>query len=172
MNPTVRKFLVPAAVVALLGLLLAGLLRPSSAPDPMAGQPAPGFTLRSLDGGRISLAQFRGRPVVINFFASWCLPCRDEAPLLRQTAIDRAKDGVVILGIAYSDKEADTRRFRDEFGLGFPVLMDDEEARAAVQYGLSGVPETYFVDRQGQVVRRHKGPVDAAELEAGLKAIL
>ena len=168
----IRRFLVPMAVIALLVLLGVGLLRPRDGADPIVGQTAPDFKLRNLDGGTMTLSQFKGRPVIINFFASWCLPCRDEAPMLRQAAIDYAAKNVLILGIAYSDKEADTRKFRDEFQLGFPVLMDDNESRAAIAYGLAGVPETYFVSRDGRILIRHKGPVEAKDLEAGLKAIL
>ena len=109
--------------------------------------------------------------MVVNFFASWCLPCRDEAPLLRTTALEAANKNVVILGVAYSDKEPDTRKFRDEFNLGFPVLMDSDDSRASVNYGIKGVPETFFVGKDGKIARYHPGPLDAASLEAGLKSI-
>jgi cytochrome c biogenesis protein CcmG, thiol:disulfide interchange protein DsbE len=109
--------------------------------------------------------------VVVNFFASWCVPCRDEAPLLRSTALEAANKDVVILGVAYSDKEPDTRKFRDEFNLGFPVLMDSDDSRASVDFGIKGVPETFFVSKDGKIAKYHPGPIDAAALEAGLKSI-
>jgi cytochrome c biogenesis protein CcmG/thiol:disulfide interchange protein DsbE len=175
-NPVLRRLLGPVALLALFGLLVAGLLRPtdsaSGANTPLAGKPAPAFSLQTLDGGAVSLAQFRGRPVLINFWASWCLPCRDEAPILRAAALEHARAGLVVLGVAYNDKPQDSRAFRDEFGLGFPILMDGADGRTAVSYGLTGVPETFFVDRDGRVVARHAGPVTQSVLDEWLKAIL
>ncbi len=172
MNPNISKIIGPILIVLAIGGLAYGLLKPtSSLKNALEGSPAPDFTLKSLDGGRIQLSSFKGRPVVVNFFASWCLPCRDEAPLLRTTALEAANKNVVILGVAYSDKEPDTRKFRDEFNLGFPVLMDSDDSRASVNYGIKGVPETFFVGKDGKIARYHPGPLDAASLEAGLKSI-
>ena len=172
MNPNISKIIGPILIVLAIGGLAYGLLKPtSSLKNALEGSPAPDFALKSLDGGRIQLSSFKGRPVVVNFFASWCLPCRDEAPLLRTTALEAANKNVVILGVAYSDKEPDTRKFRDEFNLGFPVLMDSDDSRASVNYGIKGVPETFFVGKDGKIARYHPGPLDAASLEAGLKAI-
>ena len=173
MNPTIQKLLVPAIVVALLGVLALGLLRPTSNPrTALEGQPAPDFKLKLLDGGELALSSFKGRPIIVNFFASWCIPCRDEAPLLNQTALEQSGKGLVIVGVAYSDKPEDTRKFKNEFNLGFPVLMDSDDSRASVQYGIKGVPETFFISRDGVIQSYVPGPVDADKLEAGLKKIL
>jgi cytochrome c biogenesis protein CcmG, thiol:disulfide interchange protein DsbE len=172
MNPIISKILAPILIVLAIGGLAFGLLKPtSSTKNALVGSPTPDFTLKSLDGGKIQLSSFRGRPVVVNFFASWCLPCRDEAPLLRSTALEAAHKNVVILGVAYSAKEPDTRKFRDEFNLGFPVLMDSDDSRASVNYGIKGVPETFFVGKDGKIVRYHPGPLDSVSLDAGLKSI-
>lgn len=168
----IRRVIGPIIVIALLALLALGLLRPRDGNDPIVGQIAPTFTLQNIDGGRIDLAQFKGRPVIVNFFASWCEPCKYEAPLLRQAVLTYAPKGVMFLGIAYNDKPADARKFRDEYGLGFPMLLDDDQSRASVAYGLVGVPETYFINRAGRILSRHKGQLMEADLEAGLKAIL
>ncbi len=171
-NSNLTKIIGPILIVLAIGGLAYGLLKPtSSTKNALVGSPAPDFTLKSLDGGKIQLSSFKGRPVVVNFFASWCLPCRDEAPLLRSTALEAANKNVVILGVAYSDKEPDTRKFRDEFNLGFPVLMDSDDSRASVNYGIKGVPETFFISKDGKIAKYHPGPIDAAALEAGLKAI-
>ena len=171
-NSNLSKIIGPILIVLAIGGLAYGLLKPtSSLKNALEGSPAPDFTLKSLDGGKIELSSFKGRPVVVNFFASWCLPCRDEAPLLRSTALEAANKNVVILGVAYSDKEPDTRKFRDEFNLGFPVLMDSDDSRASVNYGIKGVPETFFISKDGKIAKYHPGPIDAAALEAGLKAI-
>ena len=171
-----RRLIAPVVVIALLALLTAGLLRPrdpnGGAGTPLAGKAAPEFTLENLDGGRLSLEQFRGRPVLINFWASWCVPCRDEAPLLRQAAIRHAGQGLVILGVTFNDRPVDSRRFRDEFELGFPILIDGADGRTAVNYGVTGVPETYFIDREGRVTARHAGPVNAEALAERLAEIL
>jgi cytochrome c biogenesis protein CcmG, thiol:disulfide interchange protein DsbE len=169
-NPS--KIIGPILIVLTIAALAYGLLKPtSSLKNALEGSPAPEFNLKSLDGGKIQLSSFKGRPVIVNFFASWCVPCRDEAPLLRSTALESANKNVVILGIAYSDKEADTRKFRDDFNLGFPVLLDSDDSRASVNYGIKGVPETFFIGKDGKIARYHPGPIDAVSLEAGLKAI-
>lgn len=168
----IRRFIGPAIVVALLALLAAGLLRPREGNDPIVGQTAPTFTLENIDGGKIDMAQFKGRPVIVNFFASWCEPCKYEAPLLRQAVLTYGPKGVMFLGIAYNDKPADAKKFRDQYGLGFPMLLDDAQSRASVAYGLVGVPETYFIDRQGRILERHKGQLFQEDLDRGLKAIL
>jgi cytochrome c biogenesis protein CcmG, thiol:disulfide interchange protein DsbE len=171
-NSNLTKIIGPVLIVAAIAALGYSLFTPtSSTKNALVGSPAPDFTLKSLDGGKIQLSSFKGRPVVVNFFASWCLPCRDEAPLLRSTALEAANKDVVILGVAYSDKEPDTRKFRDEFNLGFPVLMDSDDSRVSVNYGIKGVPETFFVSKDGKIAKYHPGPIDAASLEAGLKAI-
>lgn len=169
-----RRLLAPLLLLAFLGLLAVGLLRPRSgnaAGTALAGQPAPNFTLQTLDGGRVSLAQFRGRPVLVNFWASWCEPCRDEAPLLRQAAVEHAEKGLVVLGVVYQDTPQNARKFRDEFALGFPVLLDEPGA-ISVQYGLSGLPDTYFIDREGRIAARHPGALTAADLERRLGEVL
>lgn len=173
--PVWRRLFLPLGVLALLGLLAVGLLRPSAQGGPgtpLAGKAAPAFTLANLDGGQVSLAGLRGRPVLINFFASWCLPCRDEAPMLRQSALEGASSGLVVLGIVYQDTPEKARAFRDEFSFGFPVLLDDPARPTAVAYGLTGVPETFFIDRSGIVRARQAGPLSASDLKDKLKGIL
>jgi cytochrome c biogenesis protein CcmG/thiol:disulfide interchange protein DsbE len=175
MNPAIRKILIPAAIVALLAGLLAALLTPqqpaNTSTATVTSKPAPGFTLKTLEGETLTLAQFKGKPVVLNFFASWCGPCKDEAPMLAAAA-QEFKD-VVFLGIAYNDKLDKAKEFRDNYDLRFPIAMDDDTdaGRASVNYALFSVPETYYIDREGIIQHHNPGPITRADLEAGLKTI-
>ncbi|MFN3265538.1 MAG: TlpA family protein disulfide reductase [Deinococcales bacterium] len=177
MTTTVRNFLVGGVVATLLLVLGAGLLRPAQPGNKstaaLEGQPAPSFDLAMINGGRIKLEQFKGKPVVLNFFASWCVPCKDEAPMLSSAAIEYSQKGVIFLGIAYNDKEDKAREFASTYDLGFPIAMDDNSnlGRTSVKYALFGVPETFFIDKNGIVQKHFPKPIERAELEAGLKLL-
>ena len=124
---------------------------------------APGFTLPRLDrAGSLSLASLRGRPVVLNFWASWCEPCKQEAPLL-EAAARRWKD-VVVVGVDAQDLSGDARRFLRRHGVTYPTVHDGAGA-VARRYGVSGFPETWFLDRAGRLVAEHvQGPLGAEQL--------
>jgi cytochrome c biogenesis protein CcmG/thiol:disulfide interchange protein DsbE len=123
---------------------------------------------RRLADGRVDVDELRGRPVVINFWASWCIPCRDEAPILNASA--RAHTGeVVFLGIDVQDLSDDALVFSREFNTPY-VSVQDRGNRAYEDYGLSGVPETYYIDRRGRIVAHSPGPVSRGSLEAGIVA--
>jgi cytochrome c biogenesis protein CcmG/thiol:disulfide interchange protein DsbE len=154
-------------VVALLGLLAYGLV----ASDPDRGiddalargesVTAPDFELERLSGaGRESLADYRGQVVVLNAWASWCKPCRTESPLLQRwhERMQRAGGGTV-LGIDALDATADARAFVREYGLTYPMLRDPD-AESLVDYGVIGYPETFVIDRRGQIVALARGTVD------------
>jgi cytochrome c biogenesis protein CcmG/thiol:disulfide interchange protein DsbE len=135
--------LVPAG--AFIALLAFGLLR--SAPSGIkGGSPAPDFQLPMLDGGgTLSSTDLRGKPVVLNFWASWCLPCREEAPRL-QRAWERYKSqGVTIVGVNIKDAKSDAKKFVKEFGITYPIVRD-ENSEFADKLGVYGLPETFFVD--------------------------
>jgi cytochrome c biogenesis protein CcmG/thiol:disulfide interchange protein DsbE len=151
-----------AAVVAAIGLvtsLLAfGLSRdPTVIRSPLIGRRAPAFTLRTLDGSStIRLSDFRGQVVVVNFWASWCAACRDEHPNLL-AAWERYRDhGVVLLGIDYQDSRGAALAYMDELGGDWPVL-DDPDGRTAIAYGVYGVPETFFIGRDGVIAHKRIG---------------
>jgi cytochrome c biogenesis protein CcmG/thiol:disulfide interchange protein DsbE len=125
---------------------------------------------RLIDDGRLALEELRGRPAVLNFWASWCIPCRDEAPILNESA--RSHRGkVVFVGIDVRDLRADARAFLREFSVPYVSVRDrdDESFRA---YGLSGVPETYFLDASGRIIGHTAGPVTAQTLEEGIAQVL
>lgn len=136
----------------------------------VVGRPAPEFTLADLNGRSVSLSDFRGRIVLINFWNEWCDPCREEAPDL-QAFHERYGDQVVLLGVNRGDPVPFMQRFIEEFGLTYTNLRD-HDTRVAELYGVTGVPESYFVDRQGILRYRHIGPLDFGTMETVVQRIL
>lgn len=135
------------------------------ASSPLIGQAAPIFELQEIDGGRTIVSnQMRGAVVVVNFWATWCVPCRREAPVLEAFAQRWDGNGVRVVGILYGDTPAAARSFRDEFDLTYP-LVDDPTAATAVAYGVTGVPETFVIDADGVVVARVIGALGATTLD-------
>jgi cytochrome c biogenesis protein CcmG/thiol:disulfide interchange protein DsbE len=155
---TIGQVVAVAAVVGLLGLLgwkLAfGSGGGASAEVASGGKPeAPDFTLPRIDaeGGELTFSSLRGKAVVVNFWASWCVPCKDEAPEL-QASYEKYRDqGLVVLGIDAKDFREDGKRFIKRFGLTYPVV-DDGRGSTLGKWGVKGFPETFFVDREGRIV--------------------
>jgi len=163
--------LVPVAAFAVL--LASGLGRdPNALPSRLVGEVAPTFSLPALDGaGTIDLADLRGQVVVVNFWASWCLECREEHPALI-AAWQRYRDrGVVFVGVDFEDGASDARDYADEMGGDWP-LVTDPGSRAAISYGVFGVPETFVVAPDGTVLAKRVGAVDYAWLTDRIDAAL
>jgi len=138
---------------------------------PLYGQPAPEIDLETFDGERMTLSSLRGRPVLINFWATWCGPCRDEFPLMVETYAAHAGDGLEILGILHDDLVDSGRRFAADEGATWPMLYDaDDEAWQA--YAGVGKPMSFFVDPDGIVRAFSLGPFNEAGLERQLATIL
>lgn len=133
-------------VVALLGLQLMRQGAP-----PLASGNAPAFEIKSFDGETFQLANLRGKAVVVNFWASWCVPCRDEAPLLESTWKQYRDQGLVVVGVDYVDTETEARKFIQEFGITYPN-GPDLQTRISQAYRITGVPETYFITREGKML--------------------
>ena len=153
-------------VAALLGLLIwkVAFGRTTGAADELAEGKlvhAPAFTLDRLDReGQLGVGDLKGKAVVVNFWASWCIPCRDEAPVLQKTYERYRDQGLVVLGVDVNDFRQDARRFMKRYGLTYPVVYDGKGSTVG-NWGVRGFPETFFVDRTGKLVgERIEGAVD------------
>ncbi len=150
-----------AVVAGLLGLLIWKVVHQSK--PTKVGKPAPAFTAKRLDGrGDLSLTSFRGRPVVLNFWASWCDPCKAEAPALERAWKEYGHQGLVVLGVDYTDASSDARAFVRKRGLTFPIVRDGS-GQIGTRYHLSGVPETFVIDRRGRLVEHLLAPIDEGD---------
>ena len=124
----------------------------------------------ALADGRVELAELRGTPVVLNFWASWCIPCKEEAPFLAAAARAHRRE-VAFLGVDIQDFESDARDFLDELDVPYPSVRDGTP-KTHTAYGLTGVPETYYIDAQGRLVEHAVGAVSRRELEAGIAMLV
>ena len=153
------RFAIPLAVVVLLVVVLAiGLkLDPRHVPSPLIGKPAPAFELPQLDNAqsRLSPQAFVGRPVLVNYFASWCAECRVEHPLF----LELSRQGIEVIGIAYKDEPDDTRTWLKRHGNPYRQVLVDREGKAGLDWGVYGVPESYMLDAQGNIVFKQVGAV-------------
>jgi cytochrome c biogenesis protein CcmG, thiol:disulfide interchange protein DsbE len=134
------------------------------------GRPAPALRLATLDGRRLDLADLRGRPVVVNFWATWCEPCVREFPLLRQAAADHRAERLTVVGVLTRDRPAGAREFVRRHGGGWPVGIDPDGQTAAV-WGATGLPHTYFVRPDGTLASHQLGELTRAALDRQLAAI-
>ena len=146
-------FLLPLLVFLILAAYFALSLRPGrdpqELPSAMIDKPMPAIDLAALDGGaRVTSASLAGKVVLVNFFASWCVPCREEQPFLMRLKADGT---VPVIGIAYKDKTPDTQKFIAQLGDPFQRIGVDQDGRLALNFGVYGVPETYVIDKSGRI---------------------
>jgi cytochrome c biogenesis protein CcmG/thiol:disulfide interchange protein DsbE len=131
---------------------------------------APDFTLERLDReGDLTLSSLRGKAVVLNVWASWCLPCKEEAPFLEQIWRENRSRGLVVVGLDAKDFRKDARRFARRFDITYPIVYDGP-GDVVARYGVTGFPETFVLDRHGQIVEAFAGSVNADEDRARLRA--
>lgn len=164
-----RLLITIIVIVPIVWLLAYGFSRdPRYIVSPLMGRQAPQFTLSLFDGRPISLSDLRGKAVFINFWASWCPPCRAEARDL-EAAWQKLKDqDFVFLGIDIQDTEKDALAFLREFNVTYPNGRD-AEGKIAVDYGVWGIPESFFIDPQGRITYKHVGGIGSAVVTAKLE---
>jgi cytochrome c biogenesis protein CcmG, thiol:disulfide interchange protein DsbE len=160
------RWLAALPLVALVALaLLFGLYalnrNPQVQPKALVGKPVPDLVLPTLDDGREARVRqvATGGPVLVNFFASWCAPCEIEHPVL----MDLQRRGVRIVGVAYKDAPANSQAFLTRLGDPFAVRLVDRDGRAGIEFGVTGVPETFLVGADGTILAKHTGPLTGDE---------
>lgn len=160
-----------AITLPLIVLLFLGFQsKPGAIASPLIRHPAPAFRLRTIDGGTLSLASLGGRPVVLNFWASWCTACKQEHPYLLQ-AWRRYSPRVTFVGVLYQDSARNARAFMRRYGGSWSSVLDPD-GTTAIDYGVYGVPETFFIDRRGVVRAKSVGPVTPRLLTSQIGALL
>ncbi len=165
--------------VGLLALLLTQLLTPApnAVSDPLVGHPAPDFSLATLrphsSKSVLSLSNFKGKPIVLNFWASWCAPCKEEAPLLENTwkQVQAQGKDVVILGIDFQDSNKDGMSFLRLYSITYPIVLD-ADGSVAFQYGITSLPQTIFINGHGTVMSRVPRELTARVLSSNLQLIM
>ena len=161
--------LVVAGLISLLGYGV--LFRNASGEGATRmSRPAPDFSVNLFDGGSFTLSENIGRPIVVNFWASWCDACREEAPVLEQAWRTYRERGVVLLGVDVMDKREDALKFIQEFGVTYPNGPDEKDIY--FDYGGTGVPETYFINKEGKIVLKFMGPLSTAQMTAFVEELL
>ena len=164
-----------AAVVAILGLVVTLALAfrrdPHDIRTGTIGKPAPAFALDRLDGsGKVALADLSGKVVVMNFFASWCLPCTQENPVLVRVYERYRASDVVIVGVNYQESRDNGLAYVHRMGMGWTTVADDD-GRVAFSYGVFGPPETFFIGTDGIIAGRHIGPIDEETLVTAIEKL-
>ncbi len=161
--------------IGFLGLFVWGMLNK----EPITGlsgitlvnRPAPDFTLTAFNGTTISLEGQRGKPMVINFWASWCPPCRLEAPLLERTWRAYKNRGVIFIGVDLQDREEDALNYIRKFDITYPN-GPDPTGEISIDYGVAGLPVTFFISIKGKIVRRWVGAIEKRELISSIEEII
>ncbi|HXH37455.1 MAG TPA: redoxin family protein [Thermoanaerobaculia bacterium] len=158
-------------VAAIIFILFAGLGKdPQHIDSPLIGRPAPPFTLRAVGTGEtVDLESLRGKPVIVNFWATWCGPCFEEHPTLVANA--RNLPNVQFVGIVFNDTDDKIMRFLAERGSAYPTLLD-ANGKTAIAYGVGGVPETFFINPAGKIVAKFEGPLSTESLQENLEKAL
>ncbi len=173
MPKTMKKFLIPIGLFVLLGILLAyGLkLDPRKIPSPLVGKPLPAFQLATLQDPAKSLsnADFKGKVALFNVWASWCVACKQEHPLLMQLEQTRQ---VPLIGLNYKDQRADALQTLQAEGNPYDLSLVDPDGRVGLDWGVYGVPETFVVDKDGVIRYKHIGPITPEAWEQTLLPLI
>jgi cytochrome c biogenesis protein CcmG/thiol:disulfide interchange protein DsbE len=174
-RPFIRRlplsYLVISAVLPVILLALVVGRLTLAGPAPLIGSAAPNFALADLDGNPVRLADLRGRPVIVNFWASYCASCVEEFPLLKSALAEHKADGLAVVGIVYQDRSEAARSFMSRMQATWPAAMDTtgDVARA---YGIYAPPESFFIDREGRIAGLQIGELSRADLARQLETIV
>jgi cytochrome c biogenesis protein CcmG, thiol:disulfide interchange protein DsbE len=168
-----KRLLIPLAALPVLLLLAYGFWTdPRAIPSPLVQKPAPAFRLAAIDGGPVALTELKGKPLVLNFWASWCFPaCYEEAPLLEATWQKYKDQGLQVLGVVIQDNEPNAKEFMRRFKFTFPNALDPG-SKVSIDFGVYGVPETFFIDRQGQIAYKHVGALTPQLIDGQVQTLL
>lgn len=170
-----RRVLTPGTIVLMIGILavivVVGIQLTRQNTGPVRGGPAPDFTLNLYGGETFQLSEQRGRIVVVNFWGSWCAPCRDEAPYLQAAHEKYAERGVIVLGVGFRDIDSAALQFIAENNITYPN-GPDTRLRITERWGITGAPETYVVDQNGEVVAYYIGPLPRTWLDQQIEPLL
>jgi cytochrome c biogenesis protein CcmG, thiol:disulfide interchange protein DsbE len=168
----VRSFLAVSGVLAAIALLAFGLTSKGSS-SIAVGEQAPNGTLERLGtNGTAQISDYRGHWTLVNFWASWCGPCRSEAPLLERFWRAHRQQGTVVLGVNLDDNTDDANRFIDEFGLTYPQLRSADGSRWRDDYGMTGFPESFLLDPDGNLAMIRRGPVTESVLAQQVEPVI
>jgi cytochrome c biogenesis protein CcmG/thiol:disulfide interchange protein DsbE len=170
-----KFWLVLAAIGGVAGLFAYGFtVDPKLVRSPLIGKPAPDFAATLLMGGTISLAELRGTPVILNFWASWCVACREEAHVLEESHLRFEQEAAKlrVIGIAIQDTSAAAQAFAKQYGKTYTLALDADDGRMALDYGVYGVPETFFIGADGIIHDKHVGPLTLAEITAQANSLI
>lgn len=167
------RYLTIGGLLLVFGAVIAVYFAQAPAPGgAQAGRPAPDFAVPGVSGGTLALSEYRGRPVVINFLATWCGPCWRELPDFDDAADKYQDRGVIVVGVAVRDSRDAVERMVKQLGLTFPIGLDPAGEVAIERYRIPGLPVTVFVDRQGVIRRVWTGPIDRESLDRAIAGML
>lgn len=161
-------------LLAVAGILYAviDLQSPASEAQLKIGEPAPDFTLLDLDGKQVSLSDYRGKVVLLNFWATWCTPCRAEMPDLQRTYDNLKDQGFVVLGVNIGERQVTAKGFARSLGITFPIVLDQDKVVTLEKYKVGPIPSSYFIDREGIIRHQFLGSMNESFITSEVQKLL
>ncbi len=166
------RWVIPLLPIPVLALLAFGLTRSAQVlPSAIIGEMAPDFALQTMEGDSLALSELHGQVIVLNFWASWCIPCREEHPVLARATREYSEGDVRVLGVLYQDDPASAERFMMRYGGDWTTVLDPG-SRTAIDFGVYGVPESFFLDAEGKIAHKQIGPLTWSLLHSTVDSLL